>query len=174
MPIVVGAGARIEQVESMLAERNQTLAARQQEIGEVQRAQDQSRQRVMRLLGELSSLRNQVGKIEEFQAGTTRHAARVEEEEAQAASGIRPQYEIRPSAEELLDELLPASVRMRLFQAFLDATVSEQMFRMAAMKAATEAAEEMIGDLTREYNRARQSAITTELLDIVGGAAALE
>lgn len=96
------------------------------------------------------------------------------EEEAETARGIRPQYEIRPSAERLLDELLPASVRMRLFQAFLDATVSEQMFRMAAMKAATEAAEEMIGNLTREYNRARQSAITTELLDIVGGAAALE
>lgn len=86
----------------------------------------------------------------------------------------RPQYEIRPSASELLDELLPASVRMRLYQAFLDAAVSEQIFRMAAMKAATDAAEEMIGDLTREYNRARQTAITTELLDIVGGANALE
>src|SRR5690606_24350024 len=67
-----------------LAERNQTLSARQQEISEVQRGQDQSRQRVMRLLGELSSLRNQVGKIEEFQAGNTRQAARVAEEEAQA------------------------------------------------------------------------------------------
>jgi F-type H+-transporting ATPase subunit gamma len=88
-------------------------------------------------------------------------------------SGYRPVYEIRPSAEELLDELLPASVRMRFYQAFLDAAVSEQVFRMAAMKAATDAADDMISDLSREYNRARQTSITTELLDIVGGANAL-
>ncbi|MEM7050944.1 MAG: ATP synthase F1 subunit gamma [Acidobacteriota bacterium] len=87
-----------------------------------------------------------------------------------AAQGV---YEIQPSAEELLDRLLPATVRMRLFQSFNDAAVSEQIARMAAMKAATEAAEEMIGNLTRQYNRARQSQITLELLDIVGGANAL-
>ncbi len=83
------------------------------------------------------------------------------------------EYEIRPSAGVVLDQLLPATVRMRLYQAFLDAAVSEQIFRMTAMKAATEAAEEMIQDLTRQYNRARQTAITLELLDIVGGADAL-
>jgi F-type H+-transporting ATPase subunit gamma len=88
-------------------------------------------------------------------------------------TGYRPQYEILPSAEELLDKLLPAVVRMRLFQSFLDAAVSEQIARMAAMRAATEAAEDMIGALTRKYNRARQSQITLELLDIVGGANAL-
>ena len=87
--------------------------------------------------------------------------------------GVRPQVEVLPSPEELLDRLLPATVRMRLYQAFLDAAVSEQIFRMTAMKAATEAADEMIGDLTREYNRARQTQITLELLDIVGGANAL-
>jgi F-type H+-transporting ATPase subunit gamma len=93
---------------------------------------------------------------------------------AGAAAGERAaQYEILPSAEELLERLLPAVVRMRLYQSFLDAAVSEQIARMAAMKAATEAAEEMIGSLTREYNRARQSQITLELLDIVGGANAL-
>jgi F-type H+-transporting ATPase subunit gamma len=83
-------------------------------------------------------------------------------------------YEIRPSAAELLDELLPMTVRMRLFQSFNDAAVSEQIARMAAMKAATEAADEMIQNLTRQYNRARQTHITMELLDIVGGANALE
>lgn len=93
--------------------------------------------------------------------------------EAEEAAGPRPQYEIRPSAEELLDRLLPATVRMRLFQSFLDAAVSEQIARMTAMKAATEAADEMIGNLTRQYNRARQTQITMELLDIVGGANAL-
>jgi len=83
------------------------------------------------------------------------------------------QYEFSPIAKELLAELLPATVRVQLFQCFIDATVSEQIGRMVAMKAATEAAAEMITSLTRRYNRARQSAITMELLDIVGGANAL-
>lgn len=87
---------------------------------------------------------------------------------------VTSEYEIRPSAPAVLDRLLPASVRMRIFQAFLDAAVSEQIARMTAMKAATDAAQEMIEDLTRQYNRARQTAITLELLDIVGGANALE
>jgi len=82
-------------------------------------------------------------------------------------------YEFRPDATTLLAELLPATVRIRLFQAFLDASVSEQIARMVAMKAATEASEEMIKNLTRQYNRARQTHITMELLDIVGGANAL-
>ncbi|HLF56804.1 MAG TPA: ATP synthase F1 subunit gamma [Thermoanaerobaculia bacterium] len=83
------------------------------------------------------------------------------------------EYEFRPDAQTLLSELLPATVRIRLFQAFLDAAVSEQIARMVAMKAATEASEEMIKALTRKYNRARQTHITMELLDIVGGANAL-
>lgn len=95
-------------------------------------------------------------------------------EEGEHAAGTAAPYEIRPSAAELLDELLPMTVRMRLFQSFNDAAVSEQIARMAAMKAATEAAEEMIQNLTRQYNRARQTHITMELLDIVGGANALE
>jgi F-type H+-transporting ATPase subunit gamma len=83
------------------------------------------------------------------------------------------EYEFSPGPKELLDELLPAVVRMRLFQAFTDAAVSEQIARMVAMKAATDAAGDMIKSLTREYNRARQTQITMELLDIVGGANAL-
>jgi F-type H+-transporting ATPase subunit gamma len=82
-------------------------------------------------------------------------------------------YEFRPEPGALLDDLLPAVARIRLFQAFLDAAVSEQIARMVAMKAATEASEEMIKTLTRQYNRARQTHITMELLDIVGGANAL-
>ena len=83
------------------------------------------------------------------------------------------QYEFMPDPQELLDELLPATVRLRLYQAFTDAAVSEQIARMVAMKSATTAAEDKIKQLTREYNRARQTAITMELLDIVGGANAL-
>jgi F-type H+-transporting ATPase subunit gamma len=83
------------------------------------------------------------------------------------------EYEFSPDPQQLLDELLPAVVRVRLFQAFTDAVVSEQVARMVAMKAATDAAGDMIKSLTREYNRARQTQITMELLDIVGGANAL-
>ncbi len=90
-----------------------------------------------------------------------------------AAARRSIEYEFRPEPAKLLSELLPATVRIRLFQAFLDAAVSEQISRMVAMKAATEASEDMIKTLTRQYNRARQTHITMELLDIVGGANAL-
>lgn len=101
----------------------------------------------------------------------------LQREATAAAAAEKPartvDYEFRPDAQTLLAELLPATVRVRLFQAFLDAAVSEQIARMVAMKAATEASEEMIKALTRQYNRARQTHITMELLDIVGGANAL-
>ena len=88
------------------------------------------------------------------------------------AAGL--EYEFSPAPQELLEELLPASVRVRIFQCFTDAAVSEQIARMVAMKAATDAAGDMIKRLTMQYNRARQTQITMELLDIVGGANALE
>ena len=72
-----------------------------------------------------------------------------------------------------MNELLPMTVRVGLFRYFNEAVVSEQAARMVAMKGATDSAEEMIKILTQQYNRARQTAITMELLDIVGGANAL-
>lgn len=84
------------------------------------------------------------------------------------------EIEFSPEPEALLDALLPASVRMRLFQCFMEAVVSEHVARMVAMKAATDAAGDMIKSITREYNRARQTHITMELLDIIGGVNALE
>ena len=90
-----------------------------------------------------------------------------------AAPAHAVDYEFSPSPRELLDELLPAIIRVRLFQAVNDALVSEQVARMVAMKAATDAAGDMIRALSRQYNRARQTQITMELLDIVGGANAL-
>jgi F-type H+-transporting ATPase subunit gamma len=83
-------------------------------------------------------------------------------------------YEFSPGPGELLDELLPASVKARLFQCFNEAVVSEQIARMVAMKNATDAAGKMGKQLKRSYNRARQTAITTELAEIIGGAAALQ
>jgi F-type H+-transporting ATPase subunit gamma len=90
-----------------------------------------------------------------------------------AAAAHAVDYELSPSPRELLDELLPAIIRVRLFQAVNDALVSEQVARMVAMKAATDAAGDMIRALSRQYNRARQTQITMELLDIVGGANSL-
>jgi F-type H+-transporting ATPase subunit gamma len=83
------------------------------------------------------------------------------------------QYEFLPSAREILEEILPAAFKVRLFKCFLDAGVSEQIFRMVAMKGATENASDMISNLSRIYNRARQAQITSELSEIIGGAEAL-
>jgi F-type H+-transporting ATPase subunit gamma len=83
------------------------------------------------------------------------------------------QYEFLPSAASILDEVVPASFKVKLFKCFLDAAVSEQIARRVAMKNATENADSMIGSLSIAYNRARQSQITGELLEIIGGAEAL-
>jgi F-type H+-transporting ATPase subunit gamma len=82
-------------------------------------------------------------------------------------------YEFLPSAEEILAEIVPAAFRAKLFKCFLDSIVSEQIARMVAMKGATENADEMAGSLKQQYNRARQAGITSELAEIIGGAAAL-
>jgi F-type H+-transporting ATPase subunit gamma len=83
-------------------------------------------------------------------------------------------YDFSPSPDALLAELLPLSVKTRLFGCFLDAAVSEQAARMVAMKSATDSASDMIKFLSTQYNRARQTQITLELLDIIGGAEALK
>jgi F-type H+-transporting ATPase subunit gamma len=82
-------------------------------------------------------------------------------------------YDYVPDAKSLLDELLPLTVKTALFQAFLDATTSEQVARMVAMKSATDNADKMVKSLTMQYNRARQSQITTELSEIMGGVEAM-
>lgn len=93
---------------------------------------------------------------------------------AAARSARAVDYEFSPAPELLLARLIPETVRIRLMQYINDAIVSEQVARMVAMKAATDAAAEMIRSLTRGYNRARQTQITMELLDIVGGAEAVK
>ena len=79
-----------------------------------------------------------------------------------------------PSAEAVLDRLLPAYVRTTLYHALIDSAAAEQGARRNAMMSATDNATEVLETLTRLYNRVRQGAITTELSEIVGGAAALE
>lgn len=83
------------------------------------------------------------------------------------------QYEFSPSAAELLGELLPATLKAVLFQIFNEAIVSEHVARMVAMKAATDNAGKMGKAYSRKYNRARQAQITTELMEVISGAAAL-
>jgi F-type H+-transporting ATPase subunit gamma len=83
-------------------------------------------------------------------------------------------YDFTPSPKELLDELLPLTVKSALFQCFLDATTSENVARMVAMKSATDNADKMVKSLTMQYNRARQSQITTELSEIMGGVEAMK
>jgi F-type H+-transporting ATPase subunit gamma len=90
---------------------------------------------------------------------------------AGASTGLM--YEFSPQARELLADLLPATVKATLFQVFNDAIVSEHVARMVAMKSATDAAKKAKKLLTRQFNRARQAQITTELTEIIGGAAAL-
>jgi F-type H+-transporting ATPase subunit gamma len=89
-------------------------------------------------------------------------------------SSMQDVYEFSPDAESLLDSLLPAAVKAVLFQCFNDAVVSEHIARMVAMKAATDNAGKMGHLLKRQYNRVRQTQITTELTEIISGAAALE
>ena len=100
--------------------------------------------------------------------------ATTAEDEPAPPGRAETQYDFSPPPATLLQNLLPVTVRARLFQCFMEATVSEQVARMVAMKAATDAADEMIKLLSRQYNRARQTQITTELLDILGGAEALK
>jgi len=84
------------------------------------------------------------------------------------------QYEFLPSAASILEEVVPTSFKVKLFKCFLDAAVSEQVARMVAMKAATKSAGDRIKQLSMAYNRARQSQITGEIMEIIGGVEALK
>jgi F-type H+-transporting ATPase subunit gamma len=99
-------------------------------------------------------------------------AEAVEEAEAHAGKPM-PLYEFEPSAEGVLDALLPRYVESRVYNALLQAAASEHAARRRAMKSATDNAEELIKSLTRLANAARQADITQEISEIVGGASAL-
>lgn len=93
---------------------------------------------------------------------------------SQSGKGSRSSYEYEPNQEEILEVLLPQYAESLIYGALLDSKASEHAARMTAMKSATDNADDLIGDLTLSYNRARQAAITQEITEIVGGAAALE
>lgn len=78
-------------------------------------------------------------------------------------------YILEPSREEILDTLIPKSIKLQLYTVLLDSNASEHAARVIAMQAATDNADDLIGELTVEYNKSRQQAITGELLDMLGG-----
>jgi F-type H+-transporting ATPase subunit gamma len=82
---------------------------------------------------------------------------------------ILPDYIVEPSAKEVFAELLPKSLKLTLYTMLLDSSASEHAARVIAMQLATDNADELISDLTIEYNKSRQQSITSELLDIIGG-----
>ncbi len=94
--------------------------------------------------------------------------------EQPSTQAAQSQYEFLPSAESILAEVVPTSFKVKLFKCFLDAAVSEQVARMVAMKAATENAGDLIKQLSSNYNRARQSQITGEIMEVLGGVEALK
>ena len=113
------------------------------------------------------------------QEAVTRRILPVEMDDAgadagQAATGPTADLEYEPSPTAILGELLPRYVTSRIFSALLDASASEYAAKQRAMKAATDNAEELKTTLSRIMNRARQDAITTEIMEIVGGAEALK
>ncbi|MFZ1986425.1 MAG: ATP synthase F1 subunit gamma [Desulfatitalea sp.] len=97
-----------------------------------------------------------------------------EEQSPDEATAYQAEHICEPSPAELLGEILPKSVDVQIYRALLETSTSEHAARMMAMDNATKACNDMIGSLTLAYNKARQSAITAELMDIVGGAEALK
>ena len=98
----------------------------------------------------------------------------LDNDESSSQSGEIADYIYEPDVTTILDKILPVHVNMQLWRAVLDSNASEQGARMAAMDNATENAKELEEELQLKYNQARQSAITTEISEIVSGAAALE
>ena len=97
-----------------------------------------------------------------------------EVDEDASDSKTKADYIFEPDKEEILEELIPKILKTQFFRYLLDSNASEHGARMTAMDSATENANELLKDLKLSYNRARQAAITTELTEIVSGAAALE
>jgi F-type H+-transporting ATPase subunit gamma len=96
-----------------------------------------------------------------------------EEEETEEDTGQKANYIFEPEPEDILGYLLPRYVEGAVLQGMLEAAASEHAARRRAMKAATDNADELIDNLTREYNQARQAEITTEIMEVIGGAEAL-
>jgi F-type H+-transporting ATPase subunit gamma len=114
---------------------------------------------------EFRSIMTQVAKVDDLLP--------LQAEEIEGGKELSATFEFEPSPEGILDELLPMYVEVRIFQALLEAAASEHAARRRAMSSATDNADEIIKNLTRQANQVRQSEITSEIADIVGGSEAL-
>ena len=109
-----------------------------------------------------------------FEGGRAASSLAAAGHDAAGSDGAKASYEFEPNPEAILDELLPRYAQARVYAALLNAAASEHAARQRAMKAATDNADELIIALSRVMNRARQDAITTEIMEIAGGAEALQ
>jgi F-type H+-transporting ATPase subunit gamma len=105
---------------------------------------------------------------------TTKKVLPLSQEDSSQGHGHMSTYEFEPDKESILSVILPQYVESLIYGTILDAKASEHASRMTAMKNASDNATELIDDLSLEYNRARQAAITQQITEIVGGSAALE
>jgi ATP synthase F1 gamma subunit len=110
---------------------------------------------------------------EDTRVGTTKDMIEEKHEQHTQAEKFIYDYTFEPSPEEVLDEMVPRLIEVQLFQALLESNASEHSARMAAMHQATDAANDMVSELTLSYNKARQASITAEIAEISAGANAL-
>lgn len=110
---------------------------------------------------------------DDSRVGTTKEFIETKEKEHLRYGKFKYEYMFEPSAGEVLNEMIPRLIQVQLYQALLESNASEHSARMAAMHKATEAATDMVGELTLFYNKARQAAITAEIAEISAGAEAL-
>lgn len=100
--------------------------------------------------------------------------SRAQSDEAATKNTVQTDYILEPSKEEILESLIPTVLYSRLYAALLDANASEHAARTMAMQIASDNADELVQDLIIQYNKSRQQAVTNQLLDIIGGASALQ
>lgn len=122
---------------------------------------------VYMIFAEFVSMGRQVPRVQEILP------IRPPEQSEQAEESVQTEYLYEPSGEALLSELLPRYVKVQIYRGLLDTSASEHAARMAAMDNATRNSDDIIGALTLLYNKTRQASITTDLIDIVSGANAL-
>lgn len=124
--------------------------------------------RVELVFNEFKNVVTQIVQVEQFLPLTQA------EQESKEESQFSVDYLLEPSKEEIVQELIPKTLKIKLYRAILDSNASEQGARMTSMDNATENANEILKGLRLTYNRSRQAAITTEILEIVAGAEALK
>lgn len=122
----------------------------------------------------VSALTQQPVILELLPLGSPKDITHEEGGKERMKEGEKLEYQFEPSPQIVLDRILPRLVETMIFQAILESAASEHSARMMAMRSATDAAKDMLGDLTFTYNQARQAGITQEIAEISSGAAALE